>query len=361
MEFQLKKIEELKDFYLKILNNLDFGILIIDREGNIKFINTFLKDFFNLDKNSINKNLFIYFKGISHLEPFVKRIKECVSQNEANEITIKLIIQEQTKFLKIKVFNSLLENDVLIIITDVTELEELSRSLILSGKFSILGTIASGLAHEIKNPLTIINGHLYLLEDICSKYSDNDILHSLTVIEKQTSRIQDIVNLLLNFGKDNFSKKIKVNLSEIIKKSVSMCLPNAIKKKIKIINRVNKNIFISGVKIELEELLLNLLLNSIDAINHENGEILITYILPIEEKKKDIITIMISDNGEGIPDEVLDKVFDPFFTTKEKGSGLGLSICYKIMNNHNGNIKILSEQGKGTKVMLTFPLCNEGE
>ena len=369
METQLIQIQKLKKFYLKILNNLDFGIIIVDKDWNIKFLNRYLKNFLKLKKSSARRNLFKTFSRKPHLKKLSKILKESIHKNKnqrkPTETTTKLIINDQTKYIKIKIFGTLFEEEeeeeeVLITITDITELEELNRSLILSGKFSILGTIGSGLAHEIKNPLTIIKGHLYLLKDKCSIYNDTELDHSFKIISKQSDRIQNIINLLLSFAKENNNKEFRVNLSEIIKKSISMCLPTAIKKRIRIINKVNRNIFIHGIEMELEELFLNLLLNSIDAINHNYGKIIINEIIMKKDKKNNIV-ITISDNGAGIPPEIVDKIFDPFFTTKEKGSGLGLSICYRIMKNHNGIIKIVSEPDEGTKVILKFPLINIGE
>ncbi len=271
------------------------------------------------------------------------------------ETTISIKTKKNKKvYLAIKILGNIFEEEeeeVLITVKDETELKELRNAMELMDKFSLIGTLASGLAHEIKNPLTVIKGHIYILKTLTE---NPEVLDSINVISYQTERILKIINMLLNFSKNSNTEKCKLNLTELIKNTIIITNPNAIKKGVKIINNMRNTYYINGSKMEIEELFLNLILNAVESINHSNGMVIIN-----ASEDKNYLNITIEDNGPGIPEEVLPDIFNPFFTTKPDGNGLGLSICYKIVKSHNGKIKVESKKNKGTTIFLKLPLYNK--
>ncbi len=354
----MDEIKKLKSFYLKILNNLDFGILILNSGFDIKFTNKYFREMFNIVTEIQHKNIFkidsiksLFFKK------FIERLKDINLYNYGEYKFVLNIGNKCEKDIVTKIFGNLFEEEeeeeeVLITVKDITKIEELNRTVRLMDKFSLVGTLAGGLAHEIKNPLTVIKGYIYILE---KELKSKEYLNMMRVISTQTDRILNSINLLLNFAKSSSLEKKRLNLSSIIKNVVIMSTPHAMKNDVRLINEVKESFYIKGIKLELEEVFLNLILNGIEAINHPEGKVIING----EKRWDDRVVISISDNGSGIERNIMKRIFDPFFTTKSKGTGLGLSICYKVIKEYDGDIKIKSEVNKGTTVNVILPLSKE--
>ena len=224
-------------------------------------------------------------------------------------------------------------------------------------KMSIMGQLAAGAAHEIRNPLTSIRSTIqYIKKDI----SDPGKKQLITNLLGEVDRINEIIQGLLSFARPNIPQVETVDLNFVIQETVQLITTTAKKKNIKLqYNNHSKNQIIKADPGQLKQVLLNILINSIQAIK-DQGEINIS----IEENEnashvsyaiEEEIYIIISDNGKGIEEENIDKIFDPFYTTKDEGTGLGLSISYGIINKHGGDVKIKSQVGKGTTVIISLP------
>jgi signal transduction histidine kinase len=252
-----------------------------------------------------------------------------------------------------------------IMLTDLTkkneELQEARNQLIHSEKMAAVGQLSAGVAHEIKNPLAII---LLSTEEIESRFGTliKDEGHSyLQMIKNASSRANRVITDLLNFSRYSQVNPATLSLHELIDQSIALIKNTAKLKQIDI----RKECLLKDVKIEVDKLLfeqvmVNLIVNAIDAIEHQ-GTILVRTFL--KEKKEDhdlnqFVCIEVIDNGSGIPPEVIPRIFEPFFTTKEqgKGTGLGLSIVYMILERHGGKVEVESKLGKGTKFLITLPV-----
>ncbi len=218
-------------------------------------------------------------------------------------------------------------------------------------KLSALGQFASGLAHEIKNPLTSVK--LLLQESIESQSPLEK--RDLEIIEKELNRIDKIVKDFLSFARVNKRELKLVNLSELIGNVVELCRGEIEKAGIDLeIHSPLPVIEIYGDEDGLKQVIINLLLNSFQAINGKGGKIEIK-LQKIGKQAK----INIVDTGLGIPKRFLPHIFDPFFTTKKEGTGLGLSIVSRIVKEHRGKIEVFSEEGKGTNVEIILPLSGK--
>jgi two-component system NtrC family sensor kinase len=224
------------------------------------------------------------------------------------------------------------------------------KALVQSEKLASLGRLASGIAHEINNPLTgILTFSSLLLEDLeKSKYKDD-----ISTIVDETKRCRDIVRGLLDFARESKPEKELLNMNKIITETITILKKHVNFQNITITLNLDSNMPDSGMdKNQMRSVINNLAINAADAMLE--GGVLSIKSLFIDNT----IIVEISDTGIGIDEETLNKIFDPFFTTKEtgKGTGLGLAVIYGIVDRHRGNIEVKSKVNKGTTFTMKMPL-----
>ena len=230
-----------------------------------------------------------------------------------------------------------------------TLVKERTAALIRAKKLSEIGTLASTIAHELRNPLAAIDLGAY---NIGRKTTEKEKIEKhLKTIEKKVLESNQIINNLLHFARAKPPELKLVAIYELIMDSEKIAKGKYQKKEIQLVNDIlqAKDSFIKGDSVQLQEVFSNVLNNAFDAIG-EQGKINVNV-----QETKHIFKIIITDNGPGIPPEIADKVFEPFVSTKSKGTGLGLAISRQIIENHNGTITIDSENGTGTAVTIALP------
>lgn len=262
-----------------------------------------------------------------------------------------------------KAFLSLISQYASSIIGNIKLKEEIKRvnsyysELILqkemAEKLASLGTIAAGLAHEIKNPLVSIKTLVQLLPE---KFDDPEFRNHFTNIAiNEVERISNIVSDLLEFAKSSEPKFTPLDIRIFIGYIISMLSYQFVKKKITVKKRLPEHFpLISADVAQLKQVVLNIFINSMEAMP-DGGEILVEAFKGEDIIDGEKVVLKITDTGTGIPDEYKTHLFEPFFTTKESGTGLGLSICKRILEKHQGKIHIESVCNKGTTVTMVFP------
>jgi signal transduction histidine kinase len=221
------------------------------------------------------------------------------------------------------------------------------HALTNASKLESVGRLAFGIAHEINNPLTNVSLGVQILKN---RVGDNEVLRELESIEKNIEKASVIAKELLQFSRSDESMFINVDIIGTIK-STLILLEHRLRN-VKVHLGLSDIPRVPGDPVKLEQVFINIIRNSVDALP-DGGDIHIS-----SSRKKGFVTVEVSDNGAGIADEDKQKLFEPFFTTKEvgRGSGLGLSICYSIIKQHNGHIEISSVAGKGTTVTIRLPV-----
>ncbi|GGE39477.1 hypothetical protein GCM10011391_17850 [Pullulanibacillus camelliae] len=232
-----------------------------------------------------------------------------------------------------------------VVITDITERMKTEELLQQTEKLSVIGHLAAGIAHEIRNPLTSIRGFTQLLKNnIDEKYS--------SIIMQELDRIETIVGDLLVLAKPEVIAKEEVDLIHLMKRMISLLQSQAIINNIYIeFDHENESLLFECEPNKIRQVFINIIKNSIDAMEASGGSIYITQKI----NRDGAIEIQIKDEGNGIPEERLEKIGEPFYSTKEKGTGLGLMICDRIVKSHGGTLSIHSTVGKGTTITITFP------
>lgn len=235
---------------------------------------------------------------------------------------------------------------VSVISRDVSYIKENERLILQSEKLKLAGEIAAGVAHEVRNPMTVISGFAQLINE-----DKNSPYYPYTdIIKSEIDRIDLIISEFLVLSRPAVDMKEIIHIQNVLEDIVTLFQLEFKNKNIVIETNVNvEDARMLGNKNQIKQVMINIIKNSIEAIV-ENG--IITACI-YEDKQN--IHFTISDNGKGMPDHLVKRIFEPFFTTKTTGTGLGMMITNKIVQEHNGNIKIYSKENKGTKIEIKFP------
>ncbi|MFC5651369.1 ATP-binding protein [Paenibacillus solisilvae] len=229
------------------------------------------------------------------------------------------------------------------IIRDISERKKNEELLINSEKLYVAGQLAAGIAHEIRNPLTSLKGFLQLIAS-----GRNSSKNYYDIMKSELIRIESIVSELLMLSKPQIYELVHKDIRQIVNDTVILLEAQAILNNIEIDSIISEEpLWVFGVENQLKQLFINVLKNAIDAMQG-GGRINVRCI-----REGDLAVVRIEDYGPGIPEEQLSKIGQPFYTTKEKGTGLGLMVSYKIVDNHQGRIKVHSSIGVST----TFEIC----
>ncbi len=345
---KLGKSEEsfiiLKNLHENILKSLTSGVITLDLEEKIISINQWALNIFDI--SSPDEAIGNKFNGI------VKEIQisELVDKNR-NQIIFhtpggkKLILGLSASLLRDDNENTI---GYTVIFQDLTEIRNLEEKLQSSERMALLGQLAGGLAHELRNPLSAISGAIEILS---TEAQQSDISYRLTrVATREIERLNLIVEdfLLLTSPVKVTNSKL-VDLGQIVKDTINSFKSTVKREDIIIEIYVENGVLIEADSYRLKQVFWNLLDNSMDSMP-TGGTIEIK--CSVEKGK---VNLSFSDEGEGIKEEDFSRVFDPFFTTKEIGTGLGLAIVQKVVEGYNGNISIYSSVGKGTKFVLSLP------
>lgn len=243
------------------------------------------------------------------------------------------------------------------------EKEMMNQQVIETGKLASIGELAAGIAHEINNPVAIMVEEAGWIQDLLEeedlRKSNNleEFERSLRQIRNQGKRCKEITHKLLSFARKTDARIQEIHINNVVEEIVELSLQMAKYNNVSIEKNLRQGLpSINGSPSEMQQVLLNLINNAIDAMAKTGGTI--TVGTALIEGEKDYIVIQVKDTGPGIPQANLSRIFDPFFTTKPvgKGTGLGLSICYGIIQKIGGNIDVESSVGVGTVFTIRIPV-----
>ncbi|MFS0862796.1 ATP-binding protein [Fredinandcohnia sp. 179-A 10B2 NHS] len=255
-------------------------------------------------------------------------------------------IQFESRCMPVTGENHSIEH-IVIVSRDVTERKKAEELLLRSEKLSVVGELAAGIAHEIRNPLTTIKGFIQLYKTENPHVQYNELLLS------ELARIERITSELLSLGKPQAVELTHTDIRELVIKTLELLSPQANLNGIQFeVNSEEKPYFVLCEKNQMLQVFLNLFKNAMESMP-KGGEITVNFNQNLEGK----YTISIQDQGCGIPKELLPRLGEPFYTLKEKGTGLGLMICHKIIRDHQGTIEYQSKEGQGTKVNVVLPIA----
>jgi PAS domain S-box-containing protein len=248
---------------------------------------------------------------------------------------------------------------VLVVFQDLTEKKQFEEEVRRIDRLASVGTLAAGVAHEIKNPLVSIQTFAELLPE---RYTEAEFREGFgSVVVSEIGRINNLVHDLLDFARPRHVQSGKIQVASLAQKALLLLQSEFRNLKIELVQDYGEEASeIYGDPEQLHQVFLNLLQNALHAMEGAPGRISICSskgkMMDDSGKARDAVVLKLADTGQGIEEKDLPQVFDPFFSTKDTGSGLGLAICHSILKEHGAKIDVESRRGEGTVFVMTFPL-----
>ncbi len=358
--------DSISNLYGMILDNIDRAVIAFDSDGRITLFNPAAEALMECSSRQVvGKSYQDLFRDQETLLYLVK-----VALEEGRSITDDeglYLHRSNASPLPVNAYTAPIfaqggnQNGAVMIIRDLSRIKDLEGTLRRADRLSMLGTLAAGLAHEIKNPLGGIKGAAQLLSMELSK--DSPLQDYTQIMIKEAERINFIIEELMDLGNPREPEISDVDLTRVMNDIVLLQREAARSRNILFKLKLDPSIPpVQGDEGLLTRLFLNLIKNAGESIPREGTVVIETRIASNYHmtgpgrRSSPMVDIIISDTGCGIDQQEMDRIFTPYFTTKSKGSGLGLAISQKIIEDHNGLLKIESTPNQGTTVTISLPL-----
>lgn len=340
-------MEELKVLNENIVQSLPVGLITCDSSDRVTFANAHAGPLLGRGKQSLRGAL------LSDLLPNLW-------QNDKSPMEVTLEPEDPNENKRtLAVTVAALRDSVgdiigrVVSLQDVTTIRELEEIAKRADRQAVVGKLAAGIAHEIRNPLASVSGSIQVLRSEL----ELDTVHGslMDIVLRETDRLNKLVTDFLVYARPSKKSETVADLSTLLEEQLDVLANDpAYQDRIRIKADLEKGLVCRFDRDQLRQLFWNLLINGMQAMT--KGEGTLTIASHMSERHPDNIEVEISDTGPGIDPEVLKSIFDPFFTTKENGTGLGLNIAYQIAENHDGKILVDSVPGKGTTFHVLLPV-----
>ena len=344
-------LSRIKAFSDNLVENMPIGLIALDNQSRIAAFNhtaeAVLQQTF---QEVVGKNA-----GLNLPSELYAELKYLEIENQLVEKEINCTVGDG-KIVPLEIGASVLEDEnktflgYIILFKDLTEVRALRREIERSRRLASVGSLAAGVAHEIRNPLSSIKGFAtYFKERYEHVPKDRE---TAGIMIQEVDRLNRVVSQLLEFARPVKVSPLRTSVQQLIDDSVKLVRQQAQERQITIRNSTSSQmdaVFVDPDRIN--QVLLNLYLNAIESMD-AGGELVIQI---SHRKEEEDIEIQVSDTGGGIPKEDLTKIFDPYYTTKSTGTGLGLAIAHNIVEAMGGSITVVSQKGKGTTFTIRVP------
>ncbi|WP_273852965.1 ATP-binding protein [Guptibacillus spartinae] len=338
--------EQLHLYNQMLMNTTPIGIVISDQFGQIREFNNSAAQLTGLNKKNMIRS---HISKVPVLKPFFDHVLTRKKGIENIEITFTMLDERKCllDILPLYDHNHQLSG-AFAQFRDMTSYYQLQEQVIQSEKLSAIGKLGAGLAHEIRNPLTSIIGFTQLL-DVDKKQS-----HYIDIIRTELERMKNLVNQFVMMGKQTSSERKACHLYPLVFETIELMKSNAHLHNVELyLDAEEEQITVWMDSSQIKQVLINFIKNAIEAMPN-GGDITVSLI----KKDKDVI-ISVNDNGQGMSEKEINQLGTPFYSTKSSGLGIGLSICFDIVEAHHGKILIDSTEGAGTTANLFLPLHKE--
>ena len=351
LQAYLQRLNQEKGFFETIFNTLQEGIVVVDSQGKIRYLNHAVTDILGMDP--------VRALGTS-IAPYLKELDWPKILAEGRVVNRDLeVFYPQPRYLNFYLV-PLQESDnsvmgFALIFHDLTARRAQTNEAIESEKLNAVTLLAAGVAHELGNPLNSLNIHLQLLERDLRKRdatSEDDLLESVRVARSEVSRLDTIISQFLGAVRPSHAIRNMVSINTVVHESIAFLQPEIEDRDVIVQEELGESLpSIPANTDQLKQAFYNLIKNALQALSHGG-------ILRVITSRSDThLIISFEDNGTGISVEDMAHITEPYFTRKKNGTGLGLFIVQRILHEHGGQLELLSEPGRGTTARILLPLA----
>lgn len=333
----LKSLQEIKTLAWDILASMDLGVITTDCEGKITSANPSGRELLGADFDCVGHPVDDVFR---HLPPLAAACRDVLKSREA-QYDRDFSVTRNGHAMQLRAECHLLRgtDDVsgtILHIRDVTERMLIEDRMRRMERFMGLGTLAAGLHHEIKNPLSALSLHVQLLEERLERNNDDETAEILGVLKTEVTRTTGVLESFRDYASIEKLNLADTDISALVRQTRDLIRPKAQQQEVQVVARIPDAGLpsISADATRLEQVLLNLVMNALEEMP---GGGTLTLDIAAQDGR---ITVEVSDTGRGIPDNIRARIFDPYFTTKNEGTGMGLAVCDKIIRQHGGQIDV---------------------
>jgi len=342
--------QESEQKYRRIFDYSMDGLLLWDNDHRIIDVNRVGEKIIGLPKDRLIGHL-VYephtILGNGKLE-ILKHIEQVLEKGQTCSTMIFKDEEGNSRYFDCSSQLDILGGVNFTVFKDISEKIEIEEQLRKSDTLNVIGELAAGIAHEIRNPMTALKGFIQLLEEIITK---NHLMY-YQVITSELARIDSIINEFLILAKPHATKYIEKDLNRIMEETVDLLSAQAVLHNVQFITDMESNLpLVFCEPNQLKKVFINIIKNAIEVMPQGGNITITTKMLEGEQ-----VQISIQDEGSGISKERIKKLGKPFFTTKDEGTGLGLMVSYRIINDHQGKITIESEEGRGSTFYIQLPI-----
>lgn len=348
-----KELQESEQKFRRIFEDSIDGLILWNNQFRVVDINSAGEKMFGISKDQIISR-FVYepfSKDEENKQLIIKHLEQVIQKGKIESTIIFNDIDGKKRHIECSSKLEIVDGINFTVFKDVTEKVAIEEQLRKSDTLNVIGELAAGIAHEIRNPMTALKGFIQLLE---GSIKDEHSMY-YQVITSELGRIDSIINEFLILAKPQAIRFQEKNIITIMMETVELLNAQAVLHNVQFTTDYEDDLpLIFCEPNQMKKVFINIIKNAIEVMPHGG-----TISISIKMTENHQIRISIQDEGMGISKEKLKKLGEPFYTTKERGTGLGLMVSYKIIEEHKGNIQIDSEVGKGATFHISVPINNK--
>ena len=366
LEDAYRKLEEraiqlinIQDYTQSILRSITSGVITVGPDGSVATANPAAERMLGIrEVDMVPRRIGMLFTDDGGLDQDVEKVLEGRLPRMVRDVRM---VSRAGRTLHVQLSTSRMRDidgrilGAVVTLEDVSEVKALTDQLIRADRLAAMGELTAGVAHEVRNPLGIIRASVQLVED--PEAGPGRVHEAATVIKQEIDRLDRVIKALLDFGRPSKPTLMVVGVGDVLADVVLFTRRFANQSNVHIKEEYREDLpRVMADPDQLKQVFVNLISNAVQAMEDTGGVISVG-----AESDDGFVSVSVTDNGPGIAPGDLSKVFDPFYSTRDEGTGLGLTMVHRIVDEHNGHIEVTSEPGVGTRFTVSLPVAHDGE
>jgi two-component system sensor histidine kinase AtoS len=364
LEDAYRKLEEraiqlinIQDYTQSILRSITSGVITVGPDGSVATANPAAERMLGIrEVDMVPRRIGTLFTDDGGLDQDVDKVLEGRLPRMVRDVRM---VSRAGRTLHVQLSTSRMRDidgrilGAVVTLEDVSEVKALTDQLIRADRLAAMGELTAGVAHEVRNPLGIIRASVQLLED--SSSGPARVHEAASVIKQEIDRLDRVIKALLDFGRPSKPTLMPTSVGDVLSDVVLFTRRFASQSRVEIEERYAENLpTVMADADQLKQVFVNLISNAVQVMEDSGGLIVVE-----TATDNGFVSVSVHDNGPGIAPEDQSKVFDPFYSTRSEGTGLGLTMVHRIVDEHSGHIEVESESGAGTRFTVSLPVTQD--